>query len=309
MGCLQLQRAGPQCGCCAAVRLTSHPETVSQEQELCAIDFSDDQGAVDYRERVERARREARRRYRDHLAATLARHDVADPFELADAALDALTVWRYVDSGERCRCSCHPRLPESDLHDYGFDCVCARTREERRRAFQQWLDDIKAFWQSPDGQQIKAAEQADEAALQAWLAGQSGIVVHSHGGLCPEEWTGVVDGHSFYFRERHTEWRIELDLRPSGRFIRVLAGTDNDGTTHYDERELDDGDVIAYGTTDIEGYGSTPLARAQFIIDTIRIHLARQTCTYHHDDLSSIHAILGAPARWCPSCGIRLPMP
>jgi hypothetical protein len=46
----------------------------------------------------------------------------------------------YLDSGERCGCSCHPRLPDSDLHDYGFDCVCTRTPEERRRVFQQWLD-------------------------------------------------------------------------------------------------------------------------------------------------------------------------
>jgi hypothetical protein len=272
-------------------------------------DFSDDQAAVGYRERIERARHEARRRYRDHLGAVFARHDVGDPDELADVTLDALTVWRYVDSGERCGCSCHPRLPESDLHDYGFDCVCARAPEERGRPFRQWLDDIKAFWQSPEGQQIKAAEQADDAELQSWLAGQQGVSVLSHGGICPEQWTGEVDGHSFYFRERHAEWRIELDPRPSGRFIRTVAGTDNDGATRYEERELDHGDVIAYGTTDIEDYGATPLERAQFIIDTIRIHLARQTCTYHSGDLSSIEAILGTSAHWCPACGTRLPAP
>jgi hypothetical protein len=273
------------------------------------IDFSDDLGAANYRERVERARREVRRRYRDHLAAVFTRHRLADPGELADAALDALTVWRYVDSGERCGCSCHPRLPETDLHDYGFDCVCARPPEERGRAFRQWLDDIKAFWQSPEGQQITAAEQAEEVELQAWLAGQKGVVVESHGGLCPEEWSGEVEGHSFYFRERHTNWRIELDLRPSGRFVRVGAGTDKDGTTRYDEHELDEGDVIAYGTTDIEGYGTTLLERAQFIIDTIRIHLARLACTHHHNDLSAIEVLLGAPPRWCPTCGARLPTP
>jgi hypothetical protein len=106
-------------------------------------DFSDDQAAVGYRERIERARHEARRRYRDHLGAVFARHDVGDPDELADVTLDGLTVWRYGDSGERCGCSCHPRLPETDLHGYGFDCVCTRAPEERRRAFRQWLDDIK----------------------------------------------------------------------------------------------------------------------------------------------------------------------
>jgi len=270
------------------------------------IDFSDDQGAVNYRERIERARREARRRYRDHLAGVFVRHDVADPRGLADVTLDALTVWRHVDSGEPCRCSCHPRLPDSDLHDYGFDCVCARAPKERSRAFRQWLDDVDPFWQSPDGQQIKAAEQAEEAELHTWLANQQGVVVHSHDGPCPEQWRGEVDGHSFYFRERG-DWRIEVDLRPSGRFSRTVAGTDNNGVTIYGERELDQGDVIACGTTDIEGYGAKLLERAQFIIDTIRIHLARQACTHHHDDLTSIQAPLGTPARWCPACGTRLP--
>jgi hypothetical protein len=134
-------------------------------------------------------------------------------------------------------------------------------------------------------------------------------VAHRTKGGHGEQWTGEVDGHGFYFRERHAEWRIELDLRPSGRFIRTVAGTDNDGATRYEQRELDQGDVIAYGTTDIEGYGTTPLERAQFIVDTIRIHLTRQACTHHHDDLASIQAILGAPARWCQVCGTRLPAP
>ena len=246
--------------------------------------------AAEYRERIERARSEARSRYRDHLAAVFERHGVAEPGELADVALDALTVWRYIDSGERCRCSCHPRLPESDLHDYGFDCVCARTPEDRRRAFNQWRNSIEEFWRSPEGQRITAAEQAADAELQAWLAEQNGVIVHSHGGLAPEQWRGTVDGHSFYFRERHDEWRIELDLRPSGRFVRTVAGTANDGTVSYQERALDEGDVIASGTTDSEGYGTTPVERAQFIVDTIRIHLTRQACTHHGDDLSSIEA-------------------
>jgi hypothetical protein len=243
-------------------------------------------GTVECRERIEHTRHEARRRYREHLAAVFDRHSGAEPAELADAALDALTVWRYVDSGKRCTCSCHPRLPETHLHDYGFDCVCARPPEERRRAFHKWLDDIKAFWQSPEDQKIKAAEQADEAELQAWLAEQPEVTVHSHGGFCPEEWSGDVDGHNFYFRERHDQWRIQLDLRH--------------------ERELDDSEVIAYGTTDIEGYGTTPAERSQFIVDTIRIHLTRRKCVHHRDGLSSIEPILGTEVRWCPACGTRL---
>ena len=280
--------------------------TVDQELELEMTDSAEGSGAASYRERLERVRSEAYSRYREHLAAVFDQHGVAAPGELADVTLDALTGWRYVDSGERCICSCHPRLPQSDLHDYGFDCVCTRTPEARRRAFNEWRNSIAEFWQSPEGQRITAAEQAADAELQAWLAQQEEVSVHSHGGLAPEQWRGDVDGHSFYFRERHDEWRIELDLRPAGRFVRAIAGTDHDGTIHYQKHESVEGDVIASGATDTEGYGTTPVERARFIVDTIRIRLARQACTYHRDHLASIEAILGRQIHWCPTCGTRL---
>jgi predicted nucleotidyltransferase len=161
---------------------------VGEEPELYVFDFSDAPGAAEYRERLERDRTEARRRYRDHLAAVFDLHGLPDPGALSDVALDALTGWRYIDSGERCSCSCHPRLPESDFHDYGFGCVCAQTPEDRRRAFDRWRNDIHAFWESPEGQRIKAAERAAEAELEAWLVAQPGVVVHTHGGLAPEQW-------------------------------------------------------------------------------------------------------------------------
>jgi hypothetical protein len=281
-------------------------DIMGEEPELYVIDFSNTPGAAERRDQVEHTRTEARRRYRDHLAAVFDLHGTAEPGLLADLALDALTDWRYIDSGERCPCSCHPRLPETDLHDYGFSCACARTPEDRRRSWQQWRTDMAAFWETPEGQAIVADEQAVEADLQAWLAVQQNVIVHSHGGFAPEQWRGEVDGHSFYFRERGGEWHVELDLRPGGPFARAFAGIDNDGAPRYDERELDEGDVIAHGTSDVEGYGTTPVERASFIIDTIRIHLARKACTLHHDDLSSIEALLGSKISWCPACGTRL---
>jgi hypothetical protein len=281
-------------------------DVVSEEPEIYAFDFSNAPGATEYRERIERARTEARRRYRDHLAAVFDLHGSPAPGALADVGLDALTDWRYVDSGERCSCSCHPRLPDSDFHDYGFGCICTQAPEDRRRAFDEWRSDIGAFWRSPEGQQIRAAERAAEAELQAWLAAQPGVIVHRHGGLAPEQWRGEVDGHTFYFRERHNEWRIDLDMRPSGRFVRAVVGTDPNGEARYEQRELDEGDVIANSTTDVDGYGNTPVERAEFIVDTIRVHLAREACSLHAEDLSSIEALLGRDVRWCPSCGTRL---
>ncbi|MEZ0362616.1 hypothetical protein ACAG26_02770 [Mycobacterium sp. pUA109] len=252
---------------------------MGKDPERYIVDFSDDDGAAEYRQRIERARAVARQRYHDYLAATFDRHGDHDPRALADVALDALTGWRDINNGQRCMCACHPRLPESDFHDYGFGCTCGQTTQERRRAWEKWFSRRDAFWQSPEGQRIAAAERAAEAELQAWLAAQDGVTVDSHGGLAPEQWHGEVDGHAFYFRERGGEWRIELD----------------------------EGDVVAHGTTDIDGYGGSPLERAQFIVDTIRIHLSQTTCTLHTENLSALEALLGHDVRWCPACGTRLP--
>jgi hypothetical protein len=255
---------------------------------------------------VEHARAKARQRYYDYLVPVLDFHKAAEPDELADVVLDALTLWRHLDTGERCRCGCHPRLPDADLHEYGFGCPCRQTQQQRHRAFKDMRSGIKAFWDSPEGKQIRARQYAAEAELQAWLATQPGVVVRSHGGLAPEQWRGEVDGHTFYFRERHGEWRIEIDLRPRGHFARAVVGTGADGEHRFEERELDGGEVIAQGITDVESYGAIPLERAMFIVDTIRIHLARVACDLHTQDLSSIGILLGCEVRWCPSCGTRL---
>ncbi|OBF33705.1 hypothetical protein A5724_19335 [Mycobacterium sp. ACS1612] len=61
---------------------------------------------------------------------------------------------------------------------------------------------------------------------------------------------------------------------------RALIGTDSDGETRYEERELDEGDVIAHGTTAVDGYGKTPVERAKFIVDIIRVHLSARRARY-----------------------------
>ena len=233
---------------------------------------------------MERNRAESRRRHRDHLTATFAARGRADPAELADAALDALTVWRRTESGEPCMCGCHPRLPDSDLHDFGFDCPCTHSAEQRRQAFDEYRDSQREFWASPEGRRIEAAEEAEEAELAAWLSGRPGVVVTDHGGACPEQWSGEIDGHSFYFRERHGQWRVEIDVPP----------------------ETGWGEVIAAGSIDDDGYGTTPLERAQFLVGTIRTHLDRRACRLHDGGLAGVAALLGGPVRWCPSCGAKI---
>ena len=266
--------------------------------ELHVIEFPAGAGE-ELRAQAERYRAEARTMYLAHLSQHLSEADAA-------IALDALTIWNDMTSGDRCGCSCHPRLPESDLHDYGFDCPCRHTPDTRRRRWDEWIAEADAFWASPEGEQITAEREAEEADLSAWVALHPDVVVRSHGGMSPEQWWGEVDGRSFYFRERNDYWRIELDLRPTGQFSKVWVGGDFDDPASFEPRSIDVGEIIAEGTTAAPGYGRTPLDRLHFIVDVIRANLLRQSCTVHVDDRAALESLLGRPVAWCPSCGTRL---
>ena len=260
--------------------------------------------------RAERAEQEAtsHRRYRDHLVTALQGIDLAhaELGTLADAILDVLFVVARVDSDGECACSCHPKLPTSDLHDYGFDCSCRHTAEENRDRWEQSLAEIDAYWESPEGQAARESRIREDAELEAWLNSETGVTITSHGGYAPEQWWGTVDSHTFYFRERHDHWRIELDLRPSGRFYRTWTGGDLDDDRNFEDREIEEGDVIAEGTTAIAGYGTTPVERACFIVGTIRDYLRQVGCDVHRHELDDLELLCGRPLNWCPACGLPL---
>lgn len=125
--------------------------------------------------------------------------------------------------------------------------------------------------------------------------------------MAPEQWWGSVDGHSFYFRERHGDWRLELDLRPSGHFYRAWSGDgDLEDEDSYELEESQEGDVIAQGSVEDEGYGRSPVERVELIARTIRDHLCRQSCAVHTDQRADLESRLGWPLAWCPGCGQRL---
>ena len=288
--------------------------TVPDEPELRIIKFPDVLGE-DWR--ADRARHEAesRRRYRDHLVTALQSIDLTgtELGGLANAILDALFVVELDDSDGECRCSCHPRLPSSDVHDYGFDCGCRHTAEENRRHLEQLRAELDAYWNSPEGQAIRESQAREDAELDGWLDSETGVTITSHGGFAPEQWRGTVDGHTFYFRERHDHWRIELDLRPSGRFYGTWTGGDIDDDAHYEDREVDEGDMIAEGTTTIARYGTSPIERARFIVSTIKDHLRQIDCDVHRHELDDLELLCGRQLNWCPACGKPLhggqPMP
>ncbi len=115
------------------------------EPELHVIRFPPEVGA-ERRAQAARHRQEARTRYLAQLTSVSA--DAA-------AVLDALTTWNDVTSGEPCICSCHPRLPETDFHDYGFGCSCRSTPEVRRRKWDAWRAELDEFWATPEGMGLR----------------------------------------------------------------------------------------------------------------------------------------------------------
>ncbi|MCH9732232.1 MAG: hypothetical protein K0U84_21580 [Actinomycetia bacterium] len=278
------------------------------QPELYVVDFSQTPGAAEWREKRDRDHQENRRRYHQLLAAELDVYGATNPAEIADVVLEALFTWRYVDSGDECMCGCHPTLPSGDLHGHGFDCNCRLSPAERAQSRRGLVARLRAFHESQEGQELAARDRAERAAVRAWVDSQRGVVVHEFGGECPEQWNGVVDGRSFYFRERHQEWRIELDLRPSGRVAQVLRGTDDEGKVVTEASGIDVGDIIATGSVEAAEYGETLVERGQFIVDTIRVHVAREACEHHSaEEIGLLEERLRRPALWCPSCGTRLP--
>lgn len=277
-----------------------------EEPEIHLVDFSG--LGEEYRAERDRQAGEARRRYLARLELLLIGLGLASESApaWAEALLDGLFTVVPVEGGDPCQCSCHPHLPESDLHDYGFGCACQQTTEERRRFWDDWRADMEAFWDSPEGKASRARRQAEEDELMAWLVTEPDVVVTSYGGLAPEQWEGSVDGHMFYFRERHDQWRIELDLRPNGHFSKVWKGGDLDDEQSFEWREMEQGDVIAKGSTGAFGYGESPVERARFIVRTIRDHIGRNTCALHTAGRVALEQRLGLTARWCPACGARL---
>jgi hypothetical protein len=108
----------------------------------------------------------------------------------------------------------------------------------------------------------------------------------------PEQWQGTVDDRSFYFRERHGEWRIELDLEPTGREAKRVIGTGPGGEILTEPVAITEGTVIAEGRE--ADLGLTRLQHLEFIVRTIREHMSGEACSHQ-----------GA-VNFCPTCGCRV---
>jgi hypothetical protein len=249
--------------------------------DLYIVDFGSDDD--------ERARRAAEQdAERKRLYHRYVRH-------LADrAAVNKPTALRIVAAlfdhhdaaGRQCHCSCHPRL--SSQHGDGFDCPCTWDEARQAEATRQWAE----FWDSQEASELRMTQQREEAAIIAWLAGQSDVDARRTSSMAPERWEGTVGGHTFYFREGGGHWRIELDLRESGRFARRLVQVAENGDFITEPVPVMEGEVIAEGID--AQLGATAEEHIAFIVQTIRDHLWSAQCDH-------VGALF-----YCPKCGRRM---
>ena len=245
----------------------------------------------------ERARRLAERAAgRARVRARYAAH-LAERAGLDDATADLVmaVLFDHVDEdGEPCRLGNHPTLPDDGeySHDAGFDCSCtwdAQRREQerirRRTVWDEWLS-------SPTAQALHDGQERELEAVDDWIAAHPGVEAKRTVMAAPEVWEGTIDGRSFYFRERHGTWHIEIDLVPDGTFAERYVGRSDDGEMLTEPVELTSGVTIAEGSE--TALGERPVEHLNFIVDTVRAHLQRTTCAHPRAE------------QYCPACGARI---
>jgi hypothetical protein len=255
--------------------------------DLYLFDFS---GDADERARREEERARQRSLVRSRYAEQLTRCAGVDAVT-ADLVLATLFDHNSSD-GSPCGCGCHPRLPEGTLHDAGFDCRCTWDDGKKEARQREWRAQLEEYWASPGAQELTRAREEECAEVAAWLEAHPGVTAEQTTACAPEQWQGTVDGRSFYFRERHGEWRIEIDLESTGHQAQRVIGTGPDGELLTEPVEMTAGTVIAEGLD--TALGQTAPEHLEFIVGKIREHVIGETCSHH-----------GA-INFCPTCGCRV---
>ena len=255
--------------------------------DLFVVNFGDDNERARRAAEREASRARVRGRYTELLRQSAG-------LDEASAQLAMAVLFDHFDErGEACLRSCHPKLPDEGdrSHDVCFDCPCTWNSERREREKAKSQDFWDEWHNGPEAEARRVASDLERGAVQEWISAPPGVEAKQTGSACPETWEGRIDGRSFYFRERHGLWSIEIDLEPNGRFANRFVGTSDDGEMVTEPVELTSGEVIAEGAeTDLHG---NPVDHLRFIVDTVRTYLRQSSCTHPK------------AARYCPEYGAR----
>lgn len=176
-----------------------------------------------------------------------------------------------VDAAVECYCDCHPKPANPDKHDGGVSCGCQLSEKERKKKFQElltviWEEASADSGTAEDGYRMKVYSAAEK----------EGATIRDYLPAAPFVIAGVVEGHSFYLRERHDVWRL------------VVAG-DDDPTADVWNSRPPGALVIAEGTTSGWDWQNTQMVTDA--IKEVKTYLAARNCSHQ-----------GAHT-YCPDCG------
>jgi hypothetical protein len=216
---------------------------------------------------------------RDEYAATF---EAARPARRA--AILTGPLLRDVEAAVDCRCGCHPRPAEVDLHDGGRACSCQLTPDERveqNRSFFEALAEISEE-QSGPGSPWDRRREAFAAEAEAL-----GVDAHIEIVGAPFVIVGNCDGRGFYLRERHGSYRVTIAPDDDPAADPWSAGITR---SSIDVASGDEGDF------DEDGAFSTTRA-LRIAVTSVRTALGRNCCA---------HGSAAADDAFCSECGVPM---
>jgi len=82
--------------------------------------------AEEFVAKIMRNRQEAFAIYHSLLTDSLISRfpELPAPSEIANFVMETLFYWANYTNNSNCPCYCHPSLPNSNLHTFGFECPC-----------------------------------------------------------------------------------------------------------------------------------------------------------------------------------------
>ncbi len=205
-------------------------------------------------------------------------HAAVRPARLA--VLSTGPALRDIDKAADCPCSCHPSPASRSLHEGGVRCPCQLTEAERAEFWDHWLE--------ATDEDAEASRKEDEARAElAEAAAELDVEAEVRCWAFPFVVAGVCDGRSFYLRERHGHWRVEVAADPgcadlwgtSGALgIKIAAGSATD-------------------LCDTDG-DTSPAVALRLAVRAVRLSVLRDSC-YHEQPSDESH-------RFCRRCGTPL---
>ena len=187
---------------------------------------------------------------------------------------------RDIDKAADCRCSCHPSPASRSLHEGGADCPCQLSAAERAERWDRLFEHL--------GETTEAVEEADrERAELTAAAAELDVDAELRCSAFPFVVAGACDGRSFYLRERHGRWRVEVAADPDC--------ADLWGTTGALGIEIAAGG--AADLCDADGERS-PVEALRLAVHAVRLSALRDICS-HEQPSDESH-------RFCRCCGTPL---